>query len=541
MNKIKGSDLMVKALENEGVEYIFGIPGEENLDFLNSLKNSNIKLILTRNEQSAVFMAATYARYTGKPGIALSTLGPGATNLVTGVGYAQLNALPVILLTGQKPIKKSKQGEFQIIDVVSMMEPLTKWATQIKNANKITTTIRQAFKLALNERMGAVHIELPEDIASEYADSNLKPLPIQKIRRPVVEDRAFEMLIEDLEKAKKPIILIGAGANRKQVSKYLTKFVTKYNIPFFESQMGKGVVDETLKQYIGTAALSDNDGVHKAVKEADLILAIGHDVIEKPTNFVNIGETKTVHINYYEAKVDEVYAPEHEIIGDIGNLFWRLVEEVKLNTKNWNHENIYKISRIEKEKKINSMEKEEFNKIMMPRKFVKELREVLDKKDILALDNGWYKIWIARNYETHFPNTVLLDNTFATMGAGVSTGMMAKFLNKEQNVVTITGDGGFLMNLGDLETAVRLGIDMTIVLINNNSYGMIKVKQAHAGFDEFGLDLPNPDFIQLAQSFGAQGFKVESKEEFKPLLEKTLKMKGIKIIELPFEYPTEVD
>ena len=536
---MKASDLFVKCLESEGVEYIFGVPGEENLDVLNSLKDSPIEVVLTRNEQSAVFMAATYGRFTGKPGVAISTLGPGATNLVTGVGYAQLNGLPVILLTGQKPIKKSKQGDFQVIDVVKMMEPITKMAVQIKNSARITTTIRQAFKTAVAERPGAVHIELPEDIASETIEGYhpIKQLPI---RRPIAEGKTIDVLVNELEKAKKPTILIGAGANRKRVTKYLSEFITKYNIPFFVSQMGKGVVSEDLSQYVGTAALSANDSVHRAIKRTDLILAIGHDTIEKPTNFVTEGQTKTIHINYYEAKIDDVYTPHLEVIGDIGNTFWQLCQkEIKAN---WDHSEILNIAKKEFLLSAEHLTKEKGSDILMPRRFVKELRETLGEKDILALDNGWYKIWLARNYKTYNPNTIMLDNTFATMGAGLPTGIMAKFLNPSHKVVAITGDGGLMMNLGDLETAVRMKVDLVILVLNNNAYGMIKVKQAQAGFSEYSLDLENPDFIKMAESFGATGIQINHPDEFKPSLEKALATKGVVVVDTKFTYPgPEVD
>jgi len=536
---MRASDLFIKCLEEEGVKYIFGVPGEENLDVLDSLRDSPIKVILTRNEQSAVFMAATYGRFTGKPGVALATLGPGATNMVTGVGYAQLNGLPVIVVTGQKPIKKSKQGSFQIVDVVSMMKPITKWATQIQSGSRITSTVREAFKIASSERPGAVHIELPEDIAKEKI-KNYKPIKPQPIRRPIVEEKAFDLLVQKLEKAKTPVILIGAGANRKRITKYLSKFIEKYNIPFFESQMGKGVVDERMSQYIGTAALSNNDSVHKAVVKSDLILAIGHDVIEKPTNFVCEGKTQIIHINYYEAKIDDVYMPSLEVIGDIGNLFWRLYER-NLKTSKWNHKEIYKIAKREREKSLKSESKENKKSVLMPRRFVRELREIMNEEDIIALDNGWYKIWIARNYITSNPNTVLLDNTFATMGAGVSIGAMAKFLNQDKSVVTIVGDGGFMMNLGDLETAVRLKTDLTIIILNNSALGMIKIKQALQGFKKFSFDLKNPDFIKLAESFGAKGFRVKDKKDFKRTIKKAKNTKGVSIVEVLIEYPLEID
>lgn len=531
---MKASELLVNSLEQEGVEYIFGIPGEENLDMLEALRTSSIELILTRNEQTAVFMAATYGRFTGKPGVAMATLGPGATNMVTGVGYAQLNGLPVVVITGQKPIKKSKQANFQVIDVVSMMKPITKMARQIQHESRIPSLIRQAFKTAMSERPGAVHLEFPEDIAQEDVGA-YKPIHQQTIRRPVVEDKAFDQLIHALESAKNPIVLIGAGANRKRVSKYLSNFIEKNNIPFFESQMGKGVVDERLTQYVGTAATSSGDGVHEVVEMADLILAVGHDSIEKPTNFLcEDHQVQVVHLNFYQADMDEVYQPDLEIIGDLGNLFWRLYEHTF--NKEWDFTQMYKRAK----KYLVSIREHEVpthGTYVTPQQLVRDLRSTLQEEDILALDNGWYKLWIARNYTACKPNTVLLDNTFATMGAGLSIGMSAKMINQEKNVVVIAGDGGFVMNLGDVETAVRLQNNLTIIVVNNNSYGMIKLKQESMGFEDFGLDLPNPDFVQLAESFGAKGHRVTNPKDFSTILAKAMKEDAVSIIDVPLQYP----
>ncbi|MDD4151252.1 MAG: acetolactate synthase large subunit [Candidatus Gracilibacteria bacterium] len=536
---MKASDLFIKCLENEGVEYIYGVPGEENLDMLESIRNSKIKLILTRNEQTAVFMAATYGRLTGKTGVAIATLGPGATNMLTGVAYAQLGGMPVIVITGQKPIKKSKQGQFQIIDVVSMMKPVTKLSTSIVNGSRIPSTIRNAFKLAEAERPGAVAIELPEDIAEEMVEDTFVPLEVEKIRRPVIDEKMLEILKNKIEKAKCPIILVGAGANRKRISKYLEKFITKNNIPFFSSQMGKGVVDERLEQYLGTAALTEKDYIHDAIKKADLILSVGYDVIEKPTNILGPNGTETIHINFYPATIDDVYFPKLEVVGDIGNIFWQL-DEIDLDNKNWDFSEIYKINTENKKKIEANLDLEKDSDTMFPRKLANNLREVLKSDDILALDNGLYKVWLARNYPAYETNTILLDNALATMGAGLASAMSAKILNPNKNVVCVTGDGGLVMNLGDLETAVRLNLDITIVVLNNSAYGMIKWKQKNAGFGDFGLDFGNPDFVKLALSFGAKGYKVENKSDFKGILEKTLSEKGIKIIDLAFDYPEKI-
>lgn len=523
----KASDIFIEALVAEGVTHVFGVPGEENLDFLDSLQKSDIKLILTRNEQTAVFMAANFGRFTGSPGVALSTLGPGATNLMTGVGYAQLNGLPVIVITGQKPIKKSKQGEFQVIDVVAMMRPLTKFAKQIPSADRVPSLVRHAFKVAVTERPGVVHLELPEDIARDMTTASV--VPPTSVRRPVVEDKAYQSLVDVLHAAKQPVVLIGAGANRKRVTKYLTQFIKTYNIPFFTSQMGKGVIDERLTQYLGTAAVSDGDDVHTLVSQADVIIAVGHDTIEKPANFISDSNRtqKLVHVNFYEATIDDVYAPDLEVIGDIGNLFWRLCDG--------KYEFAWRHNALAQEKKELTGTQHEEN--ITPDMLITTLRDSLADGDVVALDNGWYKLWFARNYKTYAPNTLLLDNTFATMGAGLASGMVAKYLHPEKNVVVVTGDGGLLMNLGDLETAVRLGLNLTVIVLNNQAYGMIKEKQKAMGLTEFGLDFTNPDFPKLAESFGATGLRIANASSLSSICKEALDTRGVTLVEVPIFYP----
>ena len=536
---MKTSDLFVKILENKGVEVIYGVPWEENLDLLDSIGKSNIKLILTRNEQTAVFMAATYGRFTGKPGVALATLWPGATNMMTGVAYAQLGGMPLIVITGQKPQNKSKQWAFQIIDAVSMMKPVTKYATSIVNGARVPYILENAFKIATSEKPGAVHLELPEDIAEEIVDDEyaLVDLKTQKQRRPVIDKKWVELLVSEMQNAKSPVILIGSGANRKRVSKYLTQFIKKYNIPFFSSQMGKWVVDENLSQYLGTAALTSWDYIHEAIAQSDLIISVWYDNVEKPTDILGINGIPVINVNFVESNYDYVYSPYLDLIGDIWNLFWHLCEE-NISQK-WDYSKIYAIN----EKNISQIQEnnklEEEFPFMMPRKLVSDLQETLASDDILTLDNGLYKVWVARNFKSSHPNTLLLDNALATMWAGYASAMEAKRLNPDKNVVCVTWDGGLVMNLWDLETAVRMKLDLTIVVLNNASYGMIKWKQAGAHLEDFWLDFWNPDFVKLAESFGAKGYKIEKKEDFQGVLEKTLSEKWIKIIDLDFDYPVD--
>ena len=528
---MKASDLFVKALENEGVEYVFGIPGEENLDFLNSLKDSKIKLILTRHEQGAGFMAATVGRLTGKPGVCLSTLGPGATNLVTPAAYANLGAMPMLMITGQKPIKKSKQGRFQIIDTVDMMRPITKYSKQIVNGNSIPSMTREAFRIAQEERPGAVHLELPEDIAAEECEERI--FEVVGYRRPDADDQAITKAVRMIEEAKMPLILIGAGANRKRTSEALRKLIETTQIPYFTTQMGKGVVDARHPQYLGTAALSDNDFLHCAISRADLIINIGHDVIEKPPFFMS-DRQKVIHVNFFPAHVDDVYFPQLIVVGDIATSVEHLARHLKEKRTNWDFSYFKRIQDNVKEHLTKYFEDDRFP--ILPQRVVNIVRKQLPDDGIVTLDNGVYKIWFARSYPCYQPNTLLLDNALATMGAGLASAIAAKMIKPDKKVISICGDGGFMMNSQELETAVRLGLDLTVIILNDGGYGMIKWKQEGVGFDSFGLDYNNPDFVKYAESYGACGYRPDSVQGFSDTLEKTLNASGVHVIDLAVDY-----
>ena len=528
---MKASDLFVKALEEEGVEYIFGIPGEENLDLLNSLKDSSIKLILTRHEQAAGFMAATYGRLTGKSGVALSTLGPGATNLVTAAAYSQLAAMPMVMITGQKPVKHSKQGKFQIIDVVEMMRPLTKYTHSIVSGNNIPSMIREAFRISQEERPGAAHLELPEDVAGEEAES--QPLPCSRARRPVAEGKAIKQAVEMIEKAKNPLLLIGAGSNRKMPARMLRAFVDKTQMPFISTQMGKGVLDERDPLFLGNAALSANDFLHRAIAKADLIINVGHDDIEKPPFIMEQDSFQVIHINFLTAEVDPVYFPQLEVIGDIANSIWQINERI-MPQGSWDFSYSLKVKKAVDAHLLEGADDPRFP--MLPQRFVADVREAMPSNGIIALDNGVYKIWFARNYKAHEANTVLLDNALATMGAGLPSAMGAHMVFPKRKVMAICGDGGFMMNAQELETAVRLKMNLICLILLDNSYGMIRWKQANLGFEDFGLEYGNPDFVKFAECHGANGYRVEKTEDFVPLLKKCNDTPGVHIVELPVDY-----
>ena len=528
---MKASDLFVKALEEEGVEYIFGIPGEENLDLLNSLKDSSIKLILTRHEQAAGFMAATYGRLTGKSGVALSTLGPGATNLVTAAAYSQLAAMPMVMITGQKPVKHSKQGKFQIIDVVEMMRPLTKYTHSIVSGNNIPSMIREAFRISQEERPGAAHLELPEDVAGEEAE--VQPLPCSRARRPVAEGKAVKQAVEMIEKAKNPLLLIGAGSNRKMPARMLRAFVDKTQMPFISTQMGKGVLDERDPLFLGNAALSANDFLHRAIAKADLIINVGHDDIEKPPFIMEQDSFQVIHINFLTAEVDPVYFPQLEVIGDIANSIWQINERI-MPQGSWDFSYSLKVKKAVDAHLLEGADDPRFP--MLPQRFVADVREAMPSNGIIALDNGVYKIWFARNYKAHEANTVLLDNALATMGAGLPSAMGAHMVFPKRKVMAICGDGGFMMNAQELETAVRLKMNLICLILLDNSYGMIRWKQANLGFEDFGLEYGNPDFVKFAECHGANGYRVEKTEDFVPLLKKCNDTPGVHIVELPVDY-----
>lgn len=525
------ADLFVESLEREGVEYIFGLPGEESLDLLDAIRRSKIKLIVTRHEQAAAFMAATRGRLLGKAGVVLSTLGPGATNLVTGVAFAQLGGMPLVVITGQKPIKKSKQGQFQIINVVEMMKPITKSAHQIVSADLIPSIVREAFRTAEEERPGAVHLELPEDVAREKTAA--RPLERIKARRPSPDIKAVEMAVSMIEAATHPLILIAAGANRKRIRGQLQAFINKTCIPFFTTQMGKGVMDERSPHHLGTAALMDNDFIHRAVEHADLIIAIGHDTTEKPPAVMGYGKRKVIHINFYPAVIDDVYFPNLEVIGDIAHSV-AAIEKRVTPSRLWDFSFF---NRVKTEFASQSVERSHDDAFpVKPQRLVAELRRAVPHDGIIALDNGMYKIWIARNYPAYEQNTVLLDNAFATMGAGLSVGIAAKLTYPNKKVVCVCGDGGFMMNSQELETAMRLKIDITIVIVNDGGYGMIKWKQDAMGLTPFGLDFNNPDFVEYAKSYGAAGFRVEQAGDLSTLLAECLHRKGVNLIDCPIDY-----
>ncbi len=528
---MKASDLLVRALENEGVEYIFGIPGEENLDLLESLRSSKIRLILTRHEQAAGFMAATVGRLTGKVGVCLSTLGPGATNFMTAASYALLAGLPVLFITGQKPIKKSKQGRFQIIDIVRMMEPVTKLSKQIVDGNNIPYFVREAFRVARQEKPGPIHLELPEDIAAEEVDRH--PFAVTEPTPPGASHSALKHAAELVMQAKRPLLCVAAGANRQDTRAALEQLINNTGLYFVTTQMGKGAVDERHDRFLGTTALSSDDYVHCAIERADLIVNFGHDLSEKPPFFMKEGGRTVIHVSYSPAEMDDVYFPQHEVIGCTAANATSLSDLIK-PSEHWDLDYFARVKEQVDTHVLHHFGDERFP--FLPPRAVHEVRSAVKSDAILSLDNGMYKIWFARNYQAHAPNTVLLDNALATMGAGLPVAIGAKLLRPDRQVIAVCGDGGFMMNSQELETAVRLELDLVVLVLRDDSYGMIRWKQESVGFPDWGLEFKNPDFVRYAECYGATGHRVKEIGGLEETMRRALAAGGVHLIEAPIDY-----
>jgi acetolactate synthase-1/2/3 large subunit len=525
----KGADILVAALENEGVERIFGIPGEENLDVVESIRKSSIQLVLTRHEQAAAFMAATYGRLTGKPGVCITTLGPGALNLTTGAAYALLGAMPMVMITGQKGVLSSRQARFQIVDVVAAMRPLTKLSRQIVSPNTIPTLVREAFRVAEEERPGPVHLELPEDIAGEQSEP-VAMVPPHSLELPIANAEAIARASALIMNAKAPLLMLGAAASRPRSTSDLAQFVLRTRIPYFTTQMGKGTVPGGTELYIGTAALSERDYVHDAIERADLIVTIGHDTVEKPPFIMGKGGPKVVHVGYQPATVEQVYFPQAEVIGDIGPSLRLLADQVAGKIPN------AQVLLPLREQILAHITERATEDRFTPQRIVHDVRRVMPEDGIVALDNGMYKIWFARNYRTRVANTLLLDNALATMGAGLPSAMVAAMLYPKRRVLAVCGDGGFMMNSQELETAIRLKLNLVVLILEDGAYGMIRWKQAVDRFADFGMTFGNPDFVQYAAAYGAHGARVTEISKLVPALENAFSQGGVHLVTVPIDY-----
>ncbi|MFT4572762.1 MAG: acetolactate synthase-1/2/3 large subunit [Candidatus Binatia bacterium] len=534
---MKASDLFVKCLEKEGVTRIFGVPGEENADFMISLADSEqIEFILTRHEQGAAFMAEVHGRLTGAPGLCLGTLGPGATNLITGVADSNMDRSPMVVLTGQADSKRQHKESHQAMDVVSMFKPVTKWAHSILHPDNIPEVVRKAFKLAVEEKPGACHIELAEDIAEMATEKS--PIDAQPVRRAVPADKIVDDAFALIAAAKRPIILAGNGTIRKRASAQLRSFVEKTGIGVVSTFMAKGCVDMDSEQCLYTVGLQAKDHATCAIDAADVVICLGYDMVEYHPRLWNANtEHKLIHIDFLAAEVDENYRVDVEIVGDLAHTLWMLNERLDALDKQPSYDLKYQ-SAARREMKADLEEYSEDDTVgtIRPQKALWDARQVMGADDILLSDVGAHKMWIARHYQCHSPNTCLIPNGFCSMGFALPGAISAGMVFPERRVLAICGDAGFLMNVQEMETAKRYGVNITVMVWEDHAYGLIKWKQETQFGKHTDLDFGNPDFMKLADSFGWQGIYVDKSAELAPALEKSFQTPGPSLVVIPIDY-----
>jgi len=535
---MKASDLFIRCLEAEGVDYIFGIPGEETSDLMISLLDSRIKFILVRHEQGAAFMADMYGRLTQKVGVCLSTLGPGATNLTTGVANANMDRSPILAITGQTDTDFLHKEAHQNMDAVTMFKPITKWRWSVRNADSIPKIVRRGFKIALEEKAGAVHIELPQDIAK--MESEIKPIKAQQVLRSRPNKDLIEEAAELLLASKTPIVLVGNGCIRGRASLSVRKFVEKTGICSMNTFMAKGVISDKSERHLHTIGIREADHALIAMKEADLVIAIGYDLVEySPKHWNGDLDKKIIHIDVTPAESDTYYPPTIEIAADIEYTMGAVLEEIERITKQEEkssriikHLDPPELFKTIKNEIIGRLEKykNDLSYPIKPEKLILDVRNALDETDMVISDVGAHKLWIAKIYNTYNPNTCIIPNGFCSMGFALPAAMTAQLVNPNQKIVAMCGDGGFLMNIQELETAVRLCLPLIVIIWCDYDYGMISFKQIH----EFGRSaftkFNNPNFAKLAESFGAIGYNIKSTKEFSLVLKEGVKSKSIPVI-----------
>jgi acetolactate synthase-1/2/3 large subunit len=527
---MKASDLIVQCLENEGVRYVFGLPGEEIMDILDSLLDSPITFIPTRHEQGAAFMADAYGRLTGRAGVCLSTLGPGATNLATGVADANLDRAPLVAITGQAGRDRVHKESHQHVDIVEHFRPLTKWNTHVETAAVIPEVIRKAFKLAESEKPGACHIEVPEDVAGEAAEGT--PLSTERTRRPSPDGPALQTAAQLIEGASFPLIFAGNGVARGEASRELRDLARSHGIPVVHTFMAKGTMPYDDELCLLSAGLQARDYISCGFDKADLIIAVGYDPVEYAPKFWNPDRKKPIiHIDFTPAEVDSFYQPAVEVVADVREALERLNGLVKGQKDPTPYRTL---RRVILEQLEEGAADDTFP--LKPQRILRDLRAQMARDDILISDVGTHKLWIARTYPAYEPNTVLISNGFAAMGFALPAAVSAKLVHPERKVVAVSGDGGFLMNCQELETARRLGLAIVNVIFRDGGYNLIQWKQQTHYGRESGVTFGNPDFVELARAFGAKGYRVESARQLSPILAEALAQPGPSIIDVPVDY-----
>lgn len=532
---MKASDLLVQCLETEGITHIFGVPGEENADFMMSLEKSSIEFVLTRHEQGAAFMAEVYGRLTGNPGACLGTLGPGATNLITGVADANMDRAPVLVITGQGETGRQHKESHQVMDVVEMYKPVTKWAHQIVAPRSIPEIIRKAVRVARSEKPGAVLIELPEDVAK--LDTDMVPLAPRRFRRPGADDKITDRAFEEIRKAERPIIIAGNGAIRRRASKQLRLFCEATGIGVLSTFMAKGCVDRDAPYCLFTIGLGQKDYVADAIDESDLVITLGYDMVEYHPRLWNPKYDKNViHIDFLPAEIDRYYHPSIELVGDVAHSLWMLNERVRA-TPGLEFNTSYQAAT--RKKMIADFEAHKDDRTkgsIRPQKAIWDTRDVLGPDDILLSGVGAHKMWIARYYHCHEPNTCLIPNGFCSMGMPLPGVIAANMVHPDRKVLGIAGDGDFLMNVQEMETARRLNSDVTMMVWEDGGYGLISWKQESEFNRHTDLSFGNPNWLQLAEAFGWQGQYVSNAKDLKPALETAVNYKGPSLVVIPIDY-----
>ena len=527
-----GARLLLRCLENEGVRYVFGIPGEENLDFVDALNESSIELIVTRHEQGAAFMADIVGRLTGKPGVCFSTLGPGATNLVTGVADANMDHAPLIAIAGQAGIDRLHKESHQVLDLVRMFEPITRYASRVVTPSAIPETVRRAVKFAEAGKGGASFIELPEDVAALPAEpANADPLPVTANGESQPGEASLEQAARLLSGAQHPIILAGHGVVRAGASEALAELADRLNVPVANTFMAKGVIPFRHPMALGSVGLQSKDYVNVGFDQADVIVCIGYDLVEyHPALWHPTRDRQIIHLDTEAAEVDAHYPVAASVMGDIDTAMRRLGELTDP------HEG--PAFRDLREALIEDMNRHAGDDCLpiKPQKLIWDLRTALSSRDIVISDVGAHKMWLARMYRSERPNSCLISNGFASMGIALPGAVAAKLLYPERHIVAATGDAGFLMNVQELETAVRCNTPIIVLIWNDGGYGLIDMKQRRGFGRSTGVHFGNPDFVQLAESFGAKGYRVESGDGLLPILRDAMASDTVCVIDVPVDY-----
>jgi len=533
---VKASDLFVQCLETEGIDYIFGVPGEENADFMLSLEKSDkIKFILCRHEQGAAFMAEIYGRLTGHTAGCLGTLGPGATNLITGVADSNMDRAPMLVITGQGSTERLHKESHQIMDVVHMFEPVTKWATTVRHENNIPEIVRKAIRLARTEKPGAVLIELPEDIAGN--DTSARPLSPQRFRRPVPDDKIVDAAFDILKNAKRPLILAGNGCIRKRASKQLREFCEKTGIGVISTFMAKGCVDMDADYCLYTIGLQARDVVACAMDAADVVLALGYDMVEYHPHLWNAqGNKHIIHADFLPAEIDEDYHPETEIVGDLAHTLWMLNARVDANGGLGYDLSQQAATRREMRAELEMYKDDDTSGVIKPQKVLWDVRKAMGREDVLLSDVGAHKMWIARQYQCHEPNTCLIPNGFCSMGSALPGAIAADIVLPQRRIIAICGDAGFLMNVQEMETARRLDSNIVAMVWEDKEYGLIAWKQQTQFGTHTDLSFNNPDWLKLADSFGWHGHFVKNSKDLASVLEQAFNEPGPSLIVVPIDY-----